>query len=144
MLFLILAAVGPLLIWMGISSASDRAGEDTERIISRYERALPLAEKIQADQSGQEQSETHRSSLAAAQGVIRDIELEERLASVSPSRSLSDREGVEMYLQGLNLPEILHLFQSLDSAAGLKIVNCNLNRSQNNPQRMDVSLSLTR
>ncbi len=144
MSMLLVAAVCPLIIWLWINSASDSARKETERIVYRYERALPLAEKIRADRSRPEQAGAHRSALAAAQGVIRDIELEERLASVSPSRSLSGRDGVEMYLQGLNLPEILHLFESLDSAAGLKIVNCNLNRSQNNPERMDVSLSLTR
>lgn len=144
MFVLLLAAVAPMVIWMGITSAADSAREDTERIISRYERALPLAKQIQAEHAQPERVSTERSALAAAQEVIRDIDLEDRLASVSPSRSLSERDEVEMYLQGLNLPEILHLFESLNNRAGLELMRCNLNRNQNDPERMDLSLSLAR
>jgi len=140
---LFLALLIPASVWFWINSASGQYLNEKDQIIQRYERALPLAVRVIAAGQGQADA-TGLSPLAATQQVARDMGIEDKLASIRPSGALQGREGVQIHIENLNLPLLLHLFESLKNQAGLQIISGNLNKRMDNPQRMDVSLVLAR
>ncbi len=142
MLMVFLAALLPLVTWSWINSSATQVRQDTEQVMSRYERALPLATEVQAAASAHTEKMTGISALAATQQIAREMGIEDRLTSIRPSRALQGREGVQIYLEDLNLPEILQLFDRIEHQAGLQIVTANLNKRPDNPKRADLMLVL--
>ncbi len=139
----ILAVILPVFAWLWINAASSENLRETAQVIQRYERALPLAARI--TQARPDMNETAGlSPLAAAQQVARDMGIEDNLTSIRPSRALQGREGVQVHIENLNLPQLLHLFESLKNQAQLQIISGNLNKKMDNPEQMDLSLVLAR
>lgn len=140
---IMLAVLLPLSLWFWINSAIQQNIAEKDQIISRYEKAVPLAEQIQTaipDQNNLEQL----SPLAAAQQVARDMGIEEKLTSIRPTRALQGRPSVQIHIQDLDLPQLLHFFANLETQAGLQLISGNLNKRAENPARMDLSLVLAR
>ncbi len=144
MFVILLAALIPMFTWSWISSSTDRTMEEAQQIIDRYERALPLAVEVMAGNTIQNDTGSGISPLAAAQQITRQMGLEDRMTSIRPSRALQGRDGVQIYMENLNLMELLQLFENLKNQAGLQIVSGNLNKRLDNPQLVDLSLVLAR
>ncbi|MDZ7762786.1 MAG: type II secretion system protein GspM [Desulfovermiculus sp.] len=137
-----LSIIAPLFLWSWMNAETAKTMSDTEEIISRYERALPLTAQISAQSSNSDPGPQAVSALAAAQEAIRTADLDNRLTSLRPSRDLPGREGVQLYMENLNLTELLQLFSSLESQSGLRLVSCDLSRRQKGSRRMNARLIL--
>jgi len=144
MFIILMAALFPMVTWSWINSSISRTIEEAVQIIDRYERALPLAVEVMAAESSRNEEAQGVSSLAAVQQITRQMGLEDRLTSIRPSRALQGRDGVQIYMENINLLELLQLFESFKEQAGLQVVSGNLNKRLDNPKRMDLSLVLTR
>ncbi|WP_291321882.1 hypothetical protein [Desulfonatronospira sp.] len=143
--FLLFAAVLlPVILWSWISSAASDVLQDTRNIKARYERALPLAAEIGKSMELESESIAHLSPLAGIQKVIRDAGLEDRLASLRPSSNSTAQDGVQLYLERLDLIELLYFFETLSNISDLNIVSCRLDRRMDSPEHMDVRLVLSR
>lgn len=136
----------PLLIWSWIDSASQSSQERKEQIVYQYNRALPLTAGLEAQLSGDRSTDRYRnvSPFAAVQQAVRDINLEPNLTSVRPASTPGGREGVRILVENLNLPQMISLFDSFQNQAGLELVSGNINKRVDNPQRVDITLLLTR
>jgi len=139
---ILLAALFPMVVWSWISSSTARTMEDAEQIIDRYERALPLAVEVMAADTSRTEVTANVSSLAAVQKIARQMDLEDKLASIRPSRSLQGRDGVQIYMEDLDLLELLRLFENLENQAGLQVISGNINKRLDNPERVDLNLVL--
>ncbi len=143
-IFLLFASVLlPLLIWSWINASVRENQSETEQVIQRYERALPLAEVIIQGLADVNEAAS-LSPLAAAQQITRDMGIEDRLASIRPARAAQGRDGVQLHMESLNLPELLYFFASIRNQAGLQIVSGNLTKRLDNPSLIDLTLVLTR
>ncbi len=143
--FLLLGAVMlPAFCWSWINASASETREETLQVKARFERALPLAQEVAEYQQEQDRSMPDLSALATAQQIARDMHLEDKLSSIRPSRAVSDRDGVQLYLENLNLAELLQLFRNLQQQAGFEVVSANLNRRLDHERRMDVNLVLVR
>ncbi|MFO7728736.1 MAG: type II secretion system protein GspM [Desulfonatronovibrio sp.] len=140
---LVLAIVLPLSVWFWINSASRQNLLEKDQIVQQYKKALPLATQVlsaepdQTDFSG-------LSPLAAVQQIAREIGLEKNMTSIRPTSPLQGRQGVQIHLENLNLPQLLHLFASLKSQTELQLISGNLNKRADNPARTDLSVILSR
>ncbi|WP_045210747.1 hypothetical protein [Desulfonatronovibrio magnus] len=136
----------PLLIWSWIDSASQSSQERKEQVVYQYNRALPLTAGLEAQLSGDRSTDRYRnvSPFAAVQQAVRDINLEPNLTSVRPASTPGGREGVRILVENLNLPQMISLFDSFQNQAGLELVSGNINKRVDNPQRVDITLLLTR
>lgn len=139
---LVLSVLVPLFVWSWLNVAVSQARTEREEIISRYERALPLTADISSPSESSDTKGDQISPLALAQKVMRDAGLDNRLASIRPAQELQGRDGVQLYLENMNLPELLHLFSGVQQQSGLHIVSCDLKRRMDNSRRMDARLIL--
>ncbi|MFW6388287.1 MAG: type II secretion system protein GspM [Desulfohalobiaceae bacterium] len=143
--FVLLASILlPLLIWSWIDSAISQTQSEVDQLISRFEKARPLAEAVIAQKSSPSSDQLEVSALAAAQRLTKQTDLEAKLASIRPSRDQAAQDGVQLYLQNLNLHELLNFFSSLQQGSGLHMLSCDLSRGMDNPKRMDAKLILSR
>jgi hypothetical protein len=136
---LLLSIVLPGFLWTWLQNSVSTTRTETQRIQSQYKKALPLAKTI-VDKTHTTLSPQNISALAAAQKVTRHIGLEDNLASIRPTHNVPGRDGVRLYLAGLNLTELVHLFSSLEKQAGLYTLSCDLTRRMDNARRVDVQL----
>lgn len=137
-----LSIIVPLFLWSWINAEVAKTKSETEEIISRYERAFPLTAQITAQSSNSDPRAQAVSALAAAQEAIRTAGLDNRLTSLRPSRDLPGRDGVQLYMENLNLTELLQLFSSLESQIALRLVSCDLSPRQQSSRRMNARLIL--
>ena len=144
-LFLLLAAVLlPAFLWSWIDSASSDALQEKQNLMLRYERALPLAAQAGDYMDSDSESLSSLSPLAATQSALRNGGLEDKLSSLRPYGTSSGQSGVQLYLERLNMIEILQLFETLNNIPELHVASSRLNRRMDNPEHMDVRLVLDR
>jgi hypothetical protein len=137
---LLLSIILPGFLWSWLHNGISTTRAETQRIQSQYEKALPLAKTIVSQKQTPAASSKNISALAAAQQVTRHLGLEDNLASIRPTQDVPGRDGVRLYLTGLNLTELVHLFANLDKRAGLYTLSCELTRRMDNARRVDLEL----
>lgn len=140
---LVLAVMLPLSVWFWINSASRQNLLEKEQIVQQYKKALPLANQVLSSEPDQKDFAGH-SPLVAAQQIARDLDIEKNMTSIRPTRPLQGRQGVQLHLENLNLPQLLHLFASLKSQTELQLISGNLSKRADNPARTDLSVILSR
>lgn len=128
-----------LWLWMATTEAQDRlrSAREQERKVS------PLIAEVTALEARQV-GLSNLGPLAAAQQVARDQGLDKKLSSIRPAQLGGNQEGVQVYFEGLNLPEMLGLLSNLKHRAGLRVVSCQVNRRMDVADLADVQMALTR
>ncbi|MFN2267603.1 MAG: type II secretion system protein GspM, partial [Desulfonatronovibrio sp.] len=137
LLLIFLTVLLPLSVWIWINSAIQQNLAEKDQIISRYEKAAPLAELIK-DAKPDKNNLQGLSPLAATQQVVRDMGIEAKMTSIRPARALQGLNGVQIHIQDLDLPQLLHFFTNLKTQAGIQLISGNLNKRADNPARMDL------
>lgn len=139
-----LGIILPLFIWNWISAVTQNTREQTEEVRLRYERALPLAHQVMAGNLISHGEAASMSALASVQLIARQAGLEEKLTSIRPARTAQGREGVQIFMESLNLPELLLVIQGFRNQANLEIISGSLNRRMDNPGVMDLNFTMSR
>lgn len=128
-----------LWLWMGAADAQDRL-----RTVREQDRKVsPLIQEVMALEARQV-GLSNLGPLAAAQQVARDQGLDKKLSSIRPAQLGGSQDGVQVYFEGLNLPEMLGLLSNLKHRAGLRVVSCQVNRRMDAADLADVQMALTR
>lgn len=140
--FVVLVGAAACLIWFGLFSATQRAADQANQAMERHQRADALVREIRQLERTQGDSLSGAPILVAARQVSRDMGLEEKLTSVRPALQSSGRDGVHLYFERLNLPELIGLLETMQREAGLKTSTLNLNRRLDDPGQADLQLVL--
>lgn len=132
------------LAWAGLHAATKRTAQEADHALERHLRVAGMAQEIRLLESGRTEGLAGTPILIAVRQVSRDIGLEEKLTSVRPALQSAGRDGVQLYYERLDLPELIGLLEALQRSAGLKTSTLTLNRRLDNPGRADLQLVLFR
>lgn len=142
--FVVLACVAGCLIWFALFNATRQTAQQAQHAWERHQRAAGLVREIRALEGARGDTLSGAPILIAARQVSRDIGLEEKLTSVRPALQSAGRDGVQLYYERLNLPELIGLLEAMQREAGLKTSTMTLNRRLDDPALADLQLVLFR
>jgi type II secretory pathway component PulM len=129
--------------WLGLHLSAQSAQEQAQRLKQRYAEVLPMVEQALNLQSSKGDL-AGMAPMPAAQQVIRELGLEDRLASIRPTQLGGGGEGVQLVMEAMNLPELIKLMKNLRSRGGLSVLTFNLGRRLDNTELADLKLVLGR
>lgn len=137
-----------LLCWHGLYAATQQAVEEAQASQKKHGRTAELVQRIRGlEQQHDQASGIGNDSapvLVAVRQVSRDMGLEDKLASVRPALQAAGRDGVQLYYERLNLPELLALLEALQREAGMRTSSMTFNRRVDNDSLADLQLVLYR
>jgi len=131
------------LIWLTLFAATRHGKAELKQAKHELTRAKPLVEQV-VNLQAQRGALSGMTPMAAAQQVSRDMNLDDRLASVRPIQIDQGREGVQLFFEGLNLKELVGLLNDLRTRGGLKVISCNISHRIDVASLADLQLVLTR
>ncbi len=129
--------------WVGLHLSTQSAREQTQRLKQSYTQAVPMVEQALNLQSSKGDL-AGMAPMPAAQQVIRELGLENRLASIRPTQLSGGGQGVQMVMEAVNLPEFIKLMQNLGKRGGLSVLTFAMSRRLDNNQLADLKLVLGR
>jgi type II secretory pathway component PulM len=137
---LVAALVGTWIMFYVMEQRSQRR---VDVLAQRYAQAAPLVEQA-LELQARKGALAGMGPMPAAQQVIREMGLDNRLASIRPTQLGGGAEGVQLIMESINLPELLTLMDNLDHRAGLGVLNFSLSRRLDNKDLADLQLVLAR
>ncbi|MFW5730606.1 MAG: hypothetical protein ACOCV7_03055, partial [Desulfonatronovibrionaceae bacterium] len=140
----VLAVLIPVTVWWQIQQSVLDNRRKIQTLASRHQQVLPLVEKILAGQKSRQEDWSDLSAMTAVQQLVRDVDLQSRLVSIAPVGSDRESQGVKIFLQNLNLIQMLAFFQGLGDQTGLFIVSGSISKSRDNQKLADLNLVLSR
>ncbi|WP_045220578.1 type II secretion system protein GspM [Desulfonatronum thioautotrophicum] len=143
-LLLALTALGIVMIWAWLFTATLRAAERETRAMERHRQVSGLVTEIRGLERTTGPEQTNLPILLATRQLSRDIGLEEKLISVRPALQAAGRDGVQLYFERLTLPDLLSLLEALQRDGGLQTSTVTFNRRLDDPSLADMQLVLHR
>ncbi len=132
------------MIWSGLNESQSRTQRVELGSKQQYAKVVPLVEELKAGESSRG-ALVDREPMTAAQQVIRDLGLDNRLTSLRPLQAgANSGEGVQVILESLNLPELVGLLRDFKVRGALKVSNFNINHRLDSPELADVQIILVR
>lgn len=132
-----------LFIWFSLYAQTQQTKEEISRVSSRYEEVLPLAQKIVQLQN-QQTNVSEMAPMPAAQNVVKQLQLRDHMASISPIQLGPGQEAVQMYFESLNLPQIVDLMHNLEKQAGFRVMNFQFNHRMEDNDLADIKVVISR
>ncbi|SDB55595.1 Type II secretion system (T2SS), protein M [Desulfonatronum thiosulfatophilum] len=131
-------------LWFWLHAWTVRTEEQSRLALERHARVLEMVQEIRGTERKHDRPQATMPVLIAARQVSRDIGLEDKLTSVRPALQATGRDGVQLYYEQLNLPDLLALLEALSRDAGLRTSTLTFNRRMDNPSLADLQLVLFR
>lgn len=147
-LLLVAGVLISLLCWHGLYAATQQAEEEARAVQKKHQRTAELVQRIRGLEQQHDQAPGQPRDgapvLVAVRQVSRDMGLEDKLASVRPALQAAGRDGVRLYYERLNLPELLALLEALQREAGMRTSSMTFNRRVDDDSLADLQLVLYR
>ncbi|GAB6059195.1 type II secretion system protein GspM [Desulfonatronum parangueonense] len=131
-------------LWIWLHAWTMRTEEQGQMALERHARVLEMVQEIRGLEREHGRPLADMPVLVAVRQVSRDIGLEDKLISVRPALQATGRDGVQLYYERLNLPDLLALLEALGHGAGLRTSTLTFNRRMDNPSLADLQLVLFR
>lgn len=131
------------MVWSGLYESQERAQSIYVRSQQKYLQVEPLVAQLKSGETARG-ALVEREPMAAAQQVIRDLHLDERLTSVRPVQSGEGSGGVQVIMEALNLPELVFLMRDFKTRGALTVSNMNISHRLDSPELADVQITLSR
>ena len=132
------------LLWFWLHTRTVEMENQGRMAVERHARVQEMVQEIRMLEQAHGRPQAAMPALIAARQVSRDIGLEDKLISVRPAPQATGREGVQLYYERLNLPDLLALLEALSRDAGLRTSTLTFNRRMDNPALADLQLVLFR
>ncbi|WP_320171809.1 type II secretion system protein GspM [Maridesulfovibrio sp.] len=132
------------MIWSAMHESQAVALRTVVSTRQQFVKTVPLVEQLKAGESSRG-ALVDREPMAAAQQVIRDLGMDNRLSSLRPLQAgINSDQGVQVLLESINLPELVALLRDFKVRGGLKITNFSISHRLDSPELADVQIILSR
>lgn len=131
------------LIWILLAGATAARSREAAALAAKHQQIKPMVDEI-LRLKAQKGALAGLGPMPAAQQVIREMGLEAKLASIRPTQVAGGGDGVQLLLEGFNLPEMIKLLENLGERGGLKIISFSLSHRLDSAKLADLQMVLGR
>lgn len=109
----------------------------------QYGRVVPIVQEVLSLQA-QQGDLAHLAEEKAVWNIIDDLQIEEQLISIRPTKVDQLTEGVQVTFEGLSLTKLTEFLRVIRDRASLQTPDCTITRNSNDPRLADAHFVLAR